>query len=183
MTEITLVTAYFNINRKDWKGFERTDNDYLSYFRHWARMRNKLIVYTTPDMAKEVMRVRKEYGLVEKTTVIAIEDITACVPDIYKSIKRVMLNKSSWLFHKNLNNPESWNYLYNYVTNLKTYWAQRAVSEKLASGMIAWIDFGFDHGGDDFPFSEDFDFTWNYTFSPKVNIFVTHPLDNTPPNF
>lgn len=183
MTEITLVTAYFNINRKDWKGFERTDNDYLSYFRHWARMRNKLIVYTTPDMAKEVMRVRKEYGLVEKTTVIAIEDITACVPDIYKSIKRVMLNKSSWLFHKNLNNPESWNYLYNYVTNLKTYWAQRAVSEKLASGMIAWIDFGFDHGGDDFPFSEDFDFTWNYTFSPKVNIFVTHPLDNTPPIF
>lgn len=66
MTEITLVTAYFNINRKDWKGFERTDNDYLSYFRHWVRMRNKLIVYTTPDMAKEVMRVRKEYGLAEK---------------------------------------------------------------------------------------------------------------------
>ncbi len=183
MSEITLVTAYFDINRKAWKGFERNNNDYLSYFKHWARIRNSLIVYTTPKMAKEVMEIRRNFGLAERTTVVPIDDVTSCVPDIYESLKRVMKSKSSWLFHKNLNNPESWNYLYNYVTNLKAYWVQRAIKEKLAKGTIAWIDFGFDHGGNEFPFSEDFDFTWNYTFSPKVNIFVTHPLDNTPPIF
>ena len=33
MSEITLVTAYFDINRKNWSGFERNSNKYINYFK------------------------------------------------------------------------------------------------------------------------------------------------------
>ena len=49
MSEITLVTAYFNIGRGSWTGFSRDNNKYIRYFEHWARLKTKLIVYPTPD--------------------------------------------------------------------------------------------------------------------------------------
>ena len=30
--DITIVTAYFDIDRKNWKGFERSNNDYIKLF-------------------------------------------------------------------------------------------------------------------------------------------------------
>lgn len=41
-------------------------------------------------------------------------------------------------------NPESWNYRYNYITCIKSYWVQKAVKDGFAKGTVAWIDFGFD---------------------------------------
>ena len=180
MSEITLVTAYFNIGRENWSGFNRGDDKYLNYFTHWARMKNKLIVYTTPAIAPKVVAIRRQFGLEDKTTVISIPDVTTCVPDIYENIKSVMTNKDSWLFHKKLDHPESWNYLYNYVTGIKSYFVQNAIEKKLAKGTVAWIDFGYDHGGEEFPYAEDFDFLWTYDFEPKIHLFLAKELDDTP---
>lgn len=180
MSELTLVTAYFNIGRENWTGFNRGDDKYVNYFVHWARLRNQLIVYTTPDIASKVLDIRRQFGLEDKTTVISIPDVTTCVPDLYHQIKDTMSNKDSWLFHKKLNHPESWNYLYNYVTGIKAFWVQNAIEKGLATGMIAWIDFGYDHGGEEFPYSSDFDFLWSYDFEPFIHLFLAKPLDQTP---
>lgn len=180
MSEITLVTAYFNIGRGSWTGFSRDNNKYIRYFEHWARLKNKLIVYTTPDIADKVKEIRRRFGLENRTTVISIQDVTTSVPDVYNAIKSVMTNKESWLFHKRLNHPESWNYLYNYVTNIKPFWVQDAIKKGLADGMIAWIDFGYDHGGEEFPDPKDFDFLWSYPFTPFIHIFLAKELDQKP---
>lgn len=180
MPEIALVTAYFNIGRDNWPGFNRGDDKYLGYFSHWARLRNQLIVYTTPDISSKVMDIRRRFGLEKQTTVISIADIATCVPDIYAAIKKTMKNKDSWLFHKKLNHPESWNYLYNYMTGIKSYFVQDAIEKKLATGTVAWIDFSYDHGGEEFPYSEDFDFLWSYDFEPKIHLFLAKELDDTP---
>lgn len=180
MSEITLVTAYFNIGREKWTGFNRGDEKYLSYFEHWARMRNKLIVYTSPAMCEKVMEIRTRFGLADRTTVIPVEDVTQCAPELYQTIKQVMMNKESWLFHKKLDHPESWNYDYNYVTGLKPYWVCDAISRGLAKDMIAWIDFGYDHGGEEFPHSEDFDFCWQYDFDHKIHLSFAKVLDDKP---
>lgn len=45
MDEITIVTAYFNIGREKWKGYERGDNKYINYFDFWAKIKNNIIVY------------------------------------------------------------------------------------------------------------------------------------------
>ena len=34
--------------------------------------------------------------------------------------------------------------------------------------MIAWIDFGYDHGGD-YSYSEDFDYCWNYDLEQLIS--------------
>ena len=61
MKELTIVTAFFDIGRKNFKGLSRSNELYLSYFKYWARIKNKLVVYTDKIMAKEVKKVRKEY--------------------------------------------------------------------------------------------------------------------------
>ena len=180
MSEITLVTAYFNIGREKWDGFSRGDEQYISYFKHWARLKNNLIVYTTSEIADKVNQIREHFGLLEKTHVVCIDDVFSVKPELYQAIKHVMKNKESWLFHKWLDHPESWNYRYNYVTGLKAFWCYDAVERKLADGMVAWIDFGYDHGGMDFPYSEDFAFQWEYDFSENIHIFLAKKLDEKP---
>ena len=71
MSEITLVTTYFNIDGESWTGFSRDNNKYIRYFEHWTRLKNKLIVYTTPDIADKVKEIRR-FGLEDRTTVIFI---------------------------------------------------------------------------------------------------------------
>lgn len=132
------------------------------------------------EVASQVVAIRRKYGLEDRTVVISVSDVTKVVPDIYRDIKLAMKNRDSWLFHKDLANLECWNYWYNYVTCIKSYWVQKAVQDGLAKGTVAWIDFGFDHSGDNFPYSEDFNFLWDYDFSPKIHIFLLFPLNNDP---
>lgn len=180
MDEITLVTAFFNIGRENWKGFVRNDDYYVSCFAHWARLRNRLIVYTSPEVADKVRKIRDQYGLEDKTVIIPVDHVFELDSELYHRIKEAMTQKISWLFHQKLANPESWNYNYNYIMALKAFFVQDAVQRNLASGTVAWIDFGFDHGGGDFPHSEEFDFTWRYPFEPYIHLFLSRDLDDTP---
>ena len=180
MSELTLVTAYFNIGRNNWTELSRGNDKYLSYFSHWARMRNQLIVYTTPDMEQSIRAIRESFGLGEQTIIVTINDVTSIQPQMYEVLKRTMRNKESWRFHKRLFNPETWNYRYNYIMAIKAFFLKDAVEQGFAKGMLAWIDFGFDHGGDNFPYSEDFDFTWTYDFEPKIHVFIENALDDMP---
>lgn len=41
--EITIVTAFFNINRQAWKKFERTEDQYFEYFKGWAQLKIELL--------------------------------------------------------------------------------------------------------------------------------------------
>lgn len=180
MSEITLVTAFFDIGREEWKGFSRGRNKYLDYFAHWARLRNPIVVYTDSRMAESVLSVRKKFGLQDRTHVIVIDEVEAVAPDCYDVIKKTMSNRESWMFRRYLDHPESWNYKYNYVTGLKTFWVQDAVTRNLCGDTAAWIDFGYDHGGMDFPFSEDFDFLWSYDFEPGIHLFLVKEMDDKP---
>lgn len=180
MKEITLVTAYFNVGRGNWGSYSRGDEQYLSYFKHWARLQNRLIVYTSPELADSVQKIRSQYGLDDRTIIIPVPDVFNVQPHLYHVIQQVMKNQDSWLFHKKLDHPESWNYNYNYITNLKAFWVQDAIEKGLSSDFTAWIDFGYDHGGEEFPYSEDFNFLWEYNFTPHIHIFLAKPLDEKP---
>lgn len=180
MSEITLVTAFFDIGRQNWPGFTRGNDSYIRNFDHWARLKNNLIIYTFPEVVDKIREIREKYGLADRTTIISIPDVTQLDPELYQRLKYVMKKKDSWLFHKRLKNPESWNYRYNYIIALKSFFVADAVKRGLAHGLAAWIDFGYDHGGQEFPYTEDFDFTWQYNFSPSIHIFLTKPIDETP---
>lgn len=180
MSEVTIVTAFFDIGREEWQGFERNSNKYVAYFKFWARMKNKLVVYTDKITAEQVLTVRDEFHLKDRTQVIIVDDVYALEPEVYKNIENALSHEIAVIFRTCPKNPESWNPRYNYITFLKPYFAADAVKKGYADGMIAWVDFGYNHGGEYYIDPSEFDFLWCYDFSPKIHLFAMEQLDDMP---
>ncbi|RHT99038.1 HtrL family protein [Ruminococcus sp. AM27-16] len=179
--EITIVTAFFNINRQAWKKFERTEEQYFEYFRGWAQLKNMIIVYCeTENMKNKILEFRDKLGLGQKTIVHIIDDFRSIDPKLLASIQKAADNKiqqGARLFAKN---PEVWNADYDYVMLLKMWCVQDAVSRKETGDMVAWMDFGYNHGGAILDINSDFNFTWKYDFPDKINVFLVQELDDRP---
>ena len=186
MDEITIVTAYFNIGREKWKGYERGDDKYVNYFDFWAKIKNNIIVYTDKNLVNKVYEIREKYGLKEKTKVIAINNLYDIDVLLYNRMKEVMENEISlnFHFHKEIKRPEAWNVEYNYVTFLKYYFVNKAVIDFNLNGLVSWLDFGFNHGGDlGLTDTNDFNFCWQYNFSKKIHLFAVKKIEEKRPIF
>ncbi len=180
MNEITLVTAFFDIGRKDYKRYPRSNDDYLEYFSVWARMNNKVIVYTNSDMAKKVIEVRRKYGLESKTIVIEVNDEIEIEKELYDKMYLISQN-DEFLNFRFIHDALSNNAKYDYVMLLKYWCLKDAVQKGYASGMVAWIDFGFNHGDKCYINPEEFNFTWKTNLNnQKIHLFSLHELDDTP---
>ena len=144
MSEISIVTAFFDIGRKNWKGFERDNSTYANYFKFWARVKNHLIVYTEPKMAEQVKKIRADYGLLDKTTVIVIEDVRKLDEPIYNLICDVLSNRLTVKFRRHPWMPECCNPLYNYIMYMKTYFLNDAINNGLTkNNMVACYAIGW----------------------------------------
>ncbi len=175
--DITIVTAYFDIDRKNWKGFERSNNDYINYFKFWARIKNNLIVYTSKEFVEDILNIRKNFGLEKNTKVIVIDNVFKCDEKMYEKMKCVMENEILLNFHfpKEKKRLNAWNVNYNYITYLKTYFVNKAIEDYNIEGVVAWWDFGLNHGGKlGILDPNDFDFEWKYNFSNKIHLFSTN---------
>lgn len=179
--EITVVSAFFNINRQAWKKFERTEDQYFEYFKGWAKLKNTIIVYCeTENMKNKIIQFRRELGLEDKTIIHIIEEFRNIDPELLSSIKKAAENKvqqGARLFDKN---PEVWNADYDYVMLLKMWCVQDAVARGETGEMVAWMDFGYNHGGAILDINSDFNFTWKYDFPDKINVFLIQELDDRP---
>ena len=54
---------------------------------------------------------------------------------------------------------------------LKMWCVQDAVKRLETEKMVAWVDFGYNHGGAVLDITSDFNFEWKYNFPDKINIF------------
>lgn len=169
--ELTIITAFFDIGRKDFKEFSRSNEQYLKYFKFWAKIQNNIIVYTNRIMAKKVEEVRKEFGLLEKTKVVIIDDFLKIEPQLYKEMEKIA-NNETFLLYRYTDNPADNNAKYDYVMLLKSWCINDAVEKGYAVGQLAWVDFGFNHGGDLYSNSEEFDFLWKVNLpEDKITLF------------
>jgi len=177
--EITIVTAFFDIGRTNFKELPRSNDKYLEYFKFWARMKNKLVVYTDSVMAQKVKEVRDSFGLGNKTKIIEINDISVIEPKLLDEMKKVENDSCFYNYRYSQNVPEN-KALYNYVMLLKSWCINDAVEKKYADGMIAWIDFGFNHGGNKYIEPLEFDFEWKYSFDEKITYFYNDEYRDIP---
>ncbi len=179
MTTVTLVTAFFPISREQWSKFAKSTQNYLDYFKFWARIKNDLIIYTSPDMVEPIRTIRNSFG--DRTTkIIGIKNLTTKEPKIYKMLQGVASQPYSKNFRLTPDNPECWNVDYNFVMHMK-YWFMQDASRHLNDNeMLAWIDFGYNHGGEYYLDSEQFAFLWEPKLSPKIHLFLKHELTNDP---
>lgn len=179
-TEVSIVTAFFNLKRGEWTSSSRSNEKYLRAFEFWAGLQNKLIVYTDNEMAKEVRRIRKEKGLENKTDIIIVEDFFSLDPELYNSIKGAMEKEVSKAFHLKPQNPESNNAAYNYVMLLKWWCVCDAIKKGLTGETVAWIDFGFNNCGTFYTNPSDFSYKWMMDTCDKINLFCINEPDDTP---
>lgn len=173
MSDLTIVTSFFDIGRKNSlvKGMARSSNDYLSYFRVWARMKNNLIVYTQSDLKDSVLKIRDEFGLLDKTRVVVIDDIYSIMPEYFEKMREIENNPafSEFRFYnKAMSNQAK----YCYLVLLQYWFIQDAVSNGWINDFVAWIDFGFNHGNKYYTNEEEFAYCWNYEFERKINCFA-----------
>lgn len=180
MKEVQIVTAFFDIGRGNIKNFERDNSKYIEYFKFWARIKNKVVVYTDSETAKAVEKIRAEFGLKEQTKIVTIDHIFLLDQELYDLMVGAHSNKISVNFRKYPNNPEAWNAKYNYIMYLKPYIVSDAIKRGLVDGTVAWVDFGYNHGGEILMHADDFSFLWRYDFSPKIHAFALEKLDDTP---
>ena len=180
--EFTLVSAYFRINRENWKNFERNDEVYFSYFEHWARIKNQLIVFVENEQHKnQILKIREKFGNINNTDVIIIDDVYAIDPELFEIISNACLNPIHKAFRLTPNHPEVIYPVYDYIMALKFWFLREAVIRNLnKSNQMAWIDFGFGHGDQFYPNAREFDFTWKSTFGNKLYFPSMTPDDNRP---
>jgi protein YibB len=163
VANITIITAFFDIKRESWKGFERSVNFYLESFSRLSRIENQIIVYTSEDLVDTIKKVS------DKITVISY-DFMAESENIRKDIKSVqsnviLKNKTNKSF---LNNPEFLYPEYVAVNMYKPVFVLDAISKKIIKNdLIAWIDFGYCRNDSAIPTN-----SWSYEFNPeKINLF------------
>lgn len=145
---ITIITAFFDIGRGNWNAksgrsdrLERTADTYFKHFSRLAKLENKIIVFTSPDLKEKVLALRAG----RPTHVITF--------DLYRkfnhTIKKIFSIQHSDSFKKlikkeQLQNPEYWSPEYVLINNLKPYFVNKAIKLGLTDDeLIAWVDFGY----------------------------------------
>ncbi len=172
MQEITLVTAFFDIGRGNIENpdLRRSNEDYFSFFRFWARIRNYLVIYTEPAHSGQIMEIRNEFGLGDKTKIIEVENIFGEFPILYDRMKAVSDNqdfRSFRFYEKAISNSVD----YDYIMLMKYWCMMKTAEDSICTPLIAWIDFGFNHGGEKFINPEEFDFLWKWTCNDRVQLY------------
>ncbi|NMM99264.1 WlaTC/HtrL family glycosyltransferase [Bifidobacterium olomucense] len=163
---ITLVTAFFPIGRGQWSGeSRRSDDKYFTYFAHWARIRNDLIVYTTPENEVRVRAIRASYGR-ENTIIHTVPRLSDIDVDLFKLMHQVGERFPEFSLYPD--KPEVNNPTYDFAMYAK-FWCLAQASSEVSTNKMAWIDFGFDHGGEYYKDSYWFDREWNY-HRPSGNV-------------
>ena len=87
--ELTIVTAFFDCGRGEHSSQKRTNNDYIEYFKFWARIRNKVIIYTMPEFAEKIFKIRDKFGLADQTVIISDVDIWNVEKDILDKMQQI----------------------------------------------------------------------------------------------
>lgn len=175
-SSITLVSAFFPIHRERWSQSGRSSDRYFEYFRHWARIPNDLIVFCLDRDAKRVKEIRDSFGR-DNTTIITVDSPDSLLPDIHHDM--TVASHSYSFFSLRPAAPEAIYPEYDYVMALK-FWCLSNSTNIAKTPYLAWIDFGFDHGGTFYKNPSQFDTAWDYQFTQDVTLFAVKKDDHSP---
>lgn len=152
-TEITIVTAFFDIGRgnipkgKGYPGYlTRTTNTYFKYFSNLAKLENEMIIFTSPDLKERIEKIRR--GKPTKVIAINLKDKFKHILSKIREIQELDEFKKR-ISSEQIKNIEYWSNSYVLVNNLKTFFVNKAIREEAKNKKIdpnrqfAWVDFGY----------------------------------------
>lgn len=172
MSDITIITAFFdigrgNINRENTPSYmTRTTDTYFEYFSNLATLDNEMVIFTSPEFVEKITNIR-----LGKPTKVIVFDFHNKLNYIKKRIAKIQQSQEfiGKVNPKLLNNIEYWSAEYVAVTNLKTYFVNKAIAENLVrTKLVAWVDFGYVRSLDTLNNVKN----WQYDFdNNKINFF------------
>jgi protein YibB len=183
--DITIVTAFFDIGREQWRESEskdsryrRTVDDYFAMFARLAKLKNQMVVFTEPHLAARALELRRANGLEDRTAIVAISNLFES--DLVAPVKAAVERRMTDLFLHWVVKPESPEYResrYVLVNALKSAFVCTALDLGLVDApQVAWIDFGYCRDDQRFDPSEP----WRFDAGGKINLFHIVALDDTP---
>lgn len=179
MDKITIVTAFFDINRAEFKGYNRSVENYFNYFERWAEIKNDLIFFCeNKDYANKVLEIRNKFGLKEKTKTVVLSSLIDIDKPLYEKLVNIEKDTYFQNFRLKKQNPEN-KATYNFVMYSKFYCIYQA-SLLAKDTQLVWLDFGFEHGGETFKGEHPYDFEWIHDFGDKINLFYKTEITTIP---
>ena len=183
--DITVVTAFFDLGRGDWKvgsnktsPFQRSTDHYFEYFSHLAKLKNPMVVFVAPEHQQRVLEIRRQAGLENITHIFSLSDLFE-LPAL-RALAAEVQTKMTPSFRAWTRFPKSPEYNYsNYVVldALKSIFVNTAIDAKaVATDQVAWLDFGYARDEKCFDAAKP----WRFNGGGKINLFHMRPIDNLP---
>lgn len=173
MSNITVVTAFYDIGRGDWSHYKRTTDEYFQWFNNLATLENNMIIFTSKEYSDRIKTIRGN----KPTTVIEL-DIFTEFKDYIKDIESIhCLDEFKLKIRQDLRiNPEYVNSKYTLINIVKPFLLLYAKTNcELNSTHIAWVDFGMARSIETLNGIKQ----WSYNFDDdKINIFNFKRIDN-----
>ncbi|XP_061186233.1 protein HtrL-like [Saccostrea echinata] len=145
--EAVFVTALYDIGRENWTHFQRSFDEYLSYFRNVLRLNVKMIIYSNESVQKVVLDERKILDHKTQTYMLKFTDL-----EFYRyrqHIGHVLVSPEFRNSNEMLNHPEAFSVKYLILMNNKVSFLSDAVRKNpFNSTHFFWIDAGYGHGDD-----------------------------------
>ena len=181
MNDITIVTAFFDIGRGDWtpdKGLphylHRTTETYLERFGHMAKLENKIVVFTSKELAADIKFLRQD-----RPTEILVVDFPNSFQELRDSISKVQKDPEylKQISPAQIRNPEYWNADYVLVNALKSTFVNKALQlGHVPTDLVAWLDFGYCRE----PSTTNDVTKWQYPFTKdKIHFFNVRDYDGS----
>ena len=173
MSEISIVTAFYDIGRSEWtedRGLphylHRTTDTYFERFSHMASLDNEMVIFTSEDLVERVKQIRGD----KPTQVIAV-DFKEQFSELKKQVAKIQISDNfiNMINPQQLKNPEYWSSDYVVVNMLKSVFVNLAIKMNLINNdLVAWLDFGYCRSQDTLNGVK----TWKYNFNKdKVHFF------------
>lgn len=190
MSDITVVTAFFDIGRSNWNktphGLEtphyipRSTESYFSYFENLAKIKNDMVIYCSEEHADQISKIRERNAPEAETTIVPL-DFQNSVKHIKPVIEKIQKNVEYIKFVNDPRMPEYWNADYVLVNFLKTEFVVDAYKKDyIKTDLAAWLDFGYVRSEKTLPKKGK----WSYDFDPsKMHYFNKKPIDFERPIF
>lgn len=176
--EPVIVTAFWDVGRGGDCKIPRTNDRYFREFEQWARIKNKLIVFTDTDKVEIIKSIRSKYNLQNNTVIIPIDNIFEIEHDIYT--KMLEIEKGDNFTYKRIPDAMSCRANFDYAWFM-IYWCIAEAGKYCADEtMLAWFDFGFNHLDHCYTNMEEFDFMWDCTENnmDKVHLYSMMDISN-----
>lgn len=148
MSDVTIVTAFFDIGRGDWtpdKGLphylHRTTDTYVERFGNLATLENEMVIYTSADLVDKVTELRGD-----RPTKVCTVDYHNSFTEAREKISAVQKSESyqSRIAPHQKRNPEYWSADYVLVNALKATFISKAIDAGYCNNdLVAWVDFGY----------------------------------------